>query len=144
MVIEPTCASAPRWPQSYMLKNIYEILTIGRSTHTIINIFFFQLHAVSRMYQQVGRSLVIRHSASLFPPNSGSIACWMAELNAAYFILLFTYILCPHKKKLLQQGSLCYVRLRGQSLSKTCSRHTQVWRGDGIDEIWHVHLPYAI
>lgn len=37
-------------------------------------------------------SLVLRHSASHFPPNTGGIACWATELNAAfclYYIFQF-------------------------------------------------------
>ena len=45
------------------------------------------LHAVSRTQQGVREeNLVLRHSGPHFQPNSGGIACWVAELNAALIL----------------------------------------------------------
>ena len=44
------------------------------------HLLFFQLHA---LYKIGGENLVFRHFAAHFPPNSGGIDCWVAELNAA-------------------------------------------------------------
>ena len=50
---------------------------------------FFQLHAVC---SSVGKlSLVLRHSDSQIPPNSGGIVCWIAELRRNFAIFLFIF-----------------------------------------------------
>ena len=41
-----------------------------------------QIHAVPRTQQGGRGNLVLRHSVPHFLPNSGGIACWVAELNA--------------------------------------------------------------
>ena len=46
-------------------------------------VFFFYLHAVSAHSRVDRGNLVLRYSVPHFLPNSGGIACWVAELNAA-------------------------------------------------------------
>ena len=48
--------------------------------------YSYQFHAESRMWQNREIDLVLRLSTPRFSPNSGGIACWVTELNAAFFL----------------------------------------------------------
>ena len=70
--------------------NIIFISRVGRGVRSVLtrlnNSFNFTLYPA---HWRVGRgNLVLRHSVPHFLPYSGGIACWVAELNAAPFLLL--------------------------------------------------------
>ena len=56
-------------------------LHLFRLDFFILSFISFTLHPA---HSRVGRgNLVLRHSVLYCPPNSGGIACWVTELNAA-------------------------------------------------------------
>ena len=81
-----------------------------------------QLHAVSRTRQGGRRNIVWRHSVPHFLPNSGDIACWVAELNAAF---------CLDTRAKKCKYMLCnFIRLRTVIMLSSHGRVSSVARRD--------------
>ena len=59
------------------------IITVTEKIYCYIHTYLLSF-TLFPAHSRVGRgNLVLRHSVAHFPPNSGGIACWVAELNAA-------------------------------------------------------------